>query len=105
MILKEFFWKKKKNITTFMNTLGLMRRSITLYSSRSTTPGVLSALKIYVGTNKEISFVDLLSDKDLDSFHKFLQEYKFSEKNHELVLEMFRLIKETKESRELQKDE
>lgn len=96
MILKDYLWLNRKTQAVFLEETELAQRSLSQYIYATTSPSLLSALKIMISANGEITGIDLLSNKDSMALEKFLKKMKPSQ----LVDDMLQAIAETRKSRE-----
>jgi len=101
MNLGDFLWKKKRSYKQFGEAIDISPRSVSQYVTGEFSAGLLSALKIATVSEEEVSYVDLLSIKDLEKFDTFLDCIPQNYRMKELKLQ----IKETKKSRASVKNE
>jgi hypothetical protein len=94
MLIKKYLWEKRTIYSDFAKEADFCKRSLTLYVNRAITPDLLTALKIHAISKGEISFVDILSDKDFQSLDKFIENIKSDD-----LKELKKLIKNSKKSR------
>lgn len=71
MELREYFTKHKIAKNRFCKDFDIDYHTLNRSVLKQTTPNLLNALKMWIGTNGEVTFKDLLSDRDYENFLKF----------------------------------
>jgi len=76
MILSEYIFRAKKTQPILASECLISERSIANYSSRIRSPGLLNALKMYASSGGSVSFVEMLSKKDLEELQTVLRRIR-----------------------------
>lgn len=88
MDLDFYLWKNKIKQKDFAKRLGITAANLSLLQSRAVSPSTVAALIIHLETDGEVSFVDLLKDKDRIRFKDYLKRQP-ANKKLEIKLQQF----------------
>lgn len=76
MQLDHYLFFNKISQKDFAQKTGVLVHTISLIVNKKQGPSLVTALRIYYATNKQVTFSDMLMPKDLAIFNKFCSDLK-----------------------------